>query len=97
MSLEDLLYGAMLPSGNDAAFAIAETVGAMMQIESRTNFKYIVYDQHDLKHALSKIKGGLNYFLVQMNKKAKDLGLTNTKYDNPHGNAPSQNYSSALD
>jgi len=30
MSLEDLLYGAMLPSGNDAAFAIAETVGAMM-------------------------------------------------------------------
>lgn len=27
ISIEDLLYGAMLPSGNDAAYSLAEYIG----------------------------------------------------------------------
>lgn len=56
LSLHDLLYGLILPSGNDAAETIAEnsTVG-------RENFVYL------------------------MNKKAQDLGLSNTNFTNPSG------------
>ena len=30
MSLRDLLYGAMLPSGNDAAFTLSEVIGYIL-------------------------------------------------------------------
>lgn len=56
ITLNDLLYGLMLCSGNDAAVQIAETVG-----------------------------GSIEGFAEMMNKKAKDLGLTNTSFVTPHG------------
>lgn len=56
ITVEDLLYGLMLPSGNDAAESLAES---------------------------SKV--GRNKFISLMNKKAKDLGLTDTHFDNPSG------------
>lgn len=56
LPLEDLLYGLILNSGNDAAEAIAQ--GS---------------------------KFGRNDFLHLMNKKAEDLGLTNTRFSNPSG------------
>jgi D-alanyl-D-alanine carboxypeptidase (penicillin-binding protein 5/6) len=31
LTLKDLLYGLMLPSGNDASVAIAETIGKIIQ------------------------------------------------------------------
>ena len=31
LPLKDLLYGLMLPSGNDASVAIAETIGKIIQ------------------------------------------------------------------
>ena len=31
LTLEDLFYGLMLPSGNDAAVAIADTIGKIIQ------------------------------------------------------------------
>ena len=34
-SLLDLLYAMMLPSGNDAAIAISETIGLMIQLKSK--------------------------------------------------------------
>lgn len=55
-SLEDLLYGLMLKSGNDAAEAIAQ--GSKFR---RDDFVHL------------------------MNKKAEDLGLTNTRFTNPTG------------
>ena len=30
LSFKDLLYGTMLPSGNDAAYSLAEYIGSMM-------------------------------------------------------------------
>ena len=33
MSIEDLLYGLMLPSGNDAAMVLAENLGAVIYFD----------------------------------------------------------------
>ena len=33
MSVEDLLYGLMLPSGNDAAMVLAENIGAVIYFD----------------------------------------------------------------
>ncbi len=56
LTLEDLLHGLILNSGNDAAESIAQG---------------------------SKFKR--DDFLHLMNKKAEDLGLTNTRFSNPSG------------
>ncbi len=56
LSLEDLLYGLILHSGNDASETIAR--GS---------------------------KFGRNNFIFLMNKKAEDLGLTDTHFTNPSG------------
>ena len=39
--LEDLLYGMMLPSGNDAAYTIAENFGAFLYLESTGKIEYL--------------------------------------------------------
>lgn len=56
LTLKDLLYGMMLPSGNDASEVVAG--GSDF---GRENFMYL------------------------MNKKAEDLGMTNTRFTNPTG------------
>ncbi|WP_299088250.1 D-alanyl-D-alanine carboxypeptidase family protein [uncultured Metabacillus sp.] len=69
IKLEDLVYGLMLRSGNDAAVAIAEHVG-----------------------------GSLEGFVVMMNQKAEEIGMTNTEFANPHGLDDHENhYSTAYD
>lgn len=37
MSIEDLLYGLMLPSGNDAAIVLAENLGAVIYFDKAGN------------------------------------------------------------
>lgn len=67
--LEDLVYGLMLRSGNDAAQAIAEYVG-----------------------------GSIDGFVYLMNEKAKEIGMKNTRFSNPHGlDGDGEHYSSAYD
>jgi D-alanyl-D-alanine carboxypeptidase len=68
ISLEGLLWGLLLPSGNDAALAIAEHVG-----------------------------GTVENFVALMNMKAKELGLKDTQFRNPHGLDDPQHYSTAWD
>ncbi|PLR76362.1 D-alanyl-D-alanine carboxypeptidase [Bacillus sp. V3-13] len=69
IKLEDLVYGLMLRSGNDAAVAIAEHVG-----------------------------GSLDGFVFLMNEKAKEIGMTNTHFENPHGlDDHEKHYSTAYD
>ena len=69
IKLEDLVYGLMLRSGNDAAVAIAEHVG-----------------------------GSLEGFVVMMNQKAQEIGMTNTEFANPHGLDDHENhFSTAYD
>lgn len=69
LNVKDLLYGLILPSGNDAAQALAE--GGKL---GRKNFIYL------------------------MNKKAQDLGLSNTHFTNPSGlEGDGNQYSSVYD
>lgn len=68
VSLEGLLWGLLLPSGNDAALAIAEHVG-----------------------------GTVENFVALMNMKAKELGLKDTQFRNPHGLDEPGHYSTAWD
>lgn len=68
LSFRSLLYGMLLNSGNDAAFAIAENY-----------------------------PGGVLGFVSAMNKKADQLGLKNTHFENPAGFDNVQHFSSASD
>lgn len=68
LTFEQLLYGMMLVSGNDATNAVAEY-----------------------------ISGDADTFVELMNQKAKELGLKNTHYMNPHGLPVANHYSSAYD
>jgi D-alanyl-D-alanine carboxypeptidase (penicillin-binding protein 5/6) len=77
-SVGDLLYGLLLPSGNDAAVALAEHFGPRLAREK----------SQDEEPADS-----LEPFVAGMNRRAKELNLTETKYLDPHGN--SRNQSSA--
>ena len=63
-----MLYLLMLPSGNDAANAIAE-----------------------------HISGDNDSFAILMNKKAKELGMNNTHFANPHGLHNPDHYTTARD
>ena len=56
LSLLDVCYGMMYPSGNDAAMAIG-----------------------------AHIAGSVDAFVVLMNQRARQLGMWNTSYANPHG------------
>lgn len=71
----DLLYGLMLPSGNDAAVALGEHFGP--------RFKS---DKTD----------GLDRFIAEMNRRAKEHGLKETAYTDPNG-LSRDNVSSARD
>lgn len=68
IAVENLLYGALIGSSNDAASALAE------------------YNA-----------GSVSAFVEKMNKKAKNLNLTNTHFSTPSGLGDTDNYSSARD
>jgi D-alanyl-D-alanine carboxypeptidase (penicillin-binding protein 5/6) len=64
----DLLYGMLLPSGNDAAATLACYVG-----------------------------GSIDGFAQLMNNKARELGMNDTHFVNPHGLNNEQHYTTAAD
>lgn len=68
ITINDLLYGLMLRSGNDAAVALAEYAG-----------------------------GSIEGFAELMNKKASELGLTNTHFETPHGLDSDEHYTTAYE
>lgn len=68
MKLEDMVYGLMMQSGNDAALMISEFLGKE------------------------------DKFVKKMNEKAKQIGMKNTVFSNPHGlDEKNENYSTAYD
>ena len=68
ITVENLLYGLMLSSGNDAATALAEHTS-----------------------------GSIEKFALLMNKKAKEIGMLNSSFANPHGLDDENHYSTAYD
>ncbi|ENQ3104441.1 D-Ala-D-Ala carboxypeptidase DacF. Serine peptidase. MEROPS family S11 [Bacillus sp. 491mf] len=68
MTVDEMLKGIAIASGNDASVAVAE-----------------------------HIAGSEEGFVEKMNKKAKDLGLKNTHFQNPTGLPAKNHYSTAYD
>lgn len=79
--VRELLYGLLLPSGNDAAVALAEHVGNRFPLPEGD--------------ADEPQPDSLARFVAAMNAKAETLGMQATRYFDPHGN--SANRSSASD
>ncbi len=79
ISVRELIYGLMLPSGNDAAIALAEFVGSKLSAEAA-----------DAKKPVAK-------FVAEMNRVAKELGMNQTNYTNPHGLPDRKHRSTAAD
>ncbi len=69
LPVRELLYGMMLPSGNDAAVAFAEHFGDRLADEKDKEAHRDAYDS----------------FVSAMNRKAAELGMTSTHYNNTHG------------
>lgn len=80
VSVRELLYGLMLPSGNDAATALAEFAGPRFAPET---------DSADTTP--------LARFVAEMNRTAKELGMKQTRYANPHGLPDNNHLSTAND
>lgn len=81
LPVRELLYGMMLPSGNDATVAFAEHFGARLAPGGGKSSSHGAYDQ----------------FVDAMNVAAKDLGMTNSTYKNTHGLTAPGHQASAAD
>ena len=102
LTIKDLLYGMMLPSGNDAAQCLCENLGQLLRrrrepsddlIESKVSVikkkkKKIKLPENVYGFGAKASKVGEAYFLKEMNKHSKDLGMLNSNWANPHGNYP---------
>ena len=69
VTVEELLYGLMLPSGNDASVAFAEHFGDRLYGDAESNVELSGYDK----------------FITAMNSATKALGMKEAHYTNPHG------------
>lgn len=69
LPVKDVLYGLLLPSGNDAATALAEHFGPRFAPKGNGQA-----DDDPLPH-----------FVAEMNRRAAELGLKETRYVDPHG------------
>jgi len=78
VKLEDILYGLMLPSGNDAALALAEWGGnAIRSYCSRRNCGSTTSScrQRPLPRLSLNRRSAISLFILHMNAIAKSLGL----------------------
>lgn len=89
LCMYDLLFGLMLPSGNDAAVAISIAIGELLLEEKRLASK-------DIKTG-SKPLNSRTAFLAQMHQECKNLGLKSSQFQNSHGLANIFNTTTAAD
>lgn len=82
VSVWDLLHALMLPSGNDAAWCLAEHFGKYIQA---------VVAEHTI------CRDYVGFFLMEMNVMAEDMGLSRTVFDTPHGLPNAKNRSCVRD
>ncbi len=107
LAVGELLYGLMLPSGNDAATALAEHFGRRFEPE-----KVGAEKQEPAKPAAlpplpageragvrgtSSDEEAIACFVAEMNRTAKKLGMESTRYANAHGLTAKGHLSTAAD
>ena len=98
LRIGDLLYGLLLPSGNDAATALAEHFGTRLQI-SNTSGNDPQSERNGIgnSNSHSRIKTSYDRFIDAMNAESVALGLANTGFKNPHGLTADGHTSTAAD
>jgi D-alanyl-D-alanine carboxypeptidase (penicillin-binding protein 5/6) len=70
LAVKELLYGLMLPSGNDASVSFAENFGKRLADKNEDGGDEVsAYDS----------------FIAAMNRKAEEIGMKSTHFNNPHG------------
>jgi D-alanyl-D-alanine carboxypeptidase (penicillin-binding protein 5/6) len=69
LPVSELLYGLMLPSGNDASVALAEHFGKRLAQTGGNGESTSAYDG----------------FIEAMNHTADEIGMKSTRFNNPHG------------
>jgi D-alanyl-D-alanine carboxypeptidase (penicillin-binding protein 5/6) len=86
VSVEELLYGLMLPSGNDASVAFAEHFGSRVApgADGKQDEKASAKESYDK-------------FIEAMNAAAKDLGMKDSHFTNTHGLTDEKHKASAAD
>ncbi|QDT56431.1 D-alanyl-D-alanine carboxypeptidase DacB precursor [Caulifigura coniformis] len=81
ISVGELLYGLMLPSGNDAATAYAEHFGARFKGPA---------DEPEAADPVVR-------FVAEMNRTAEQLGMAGTRFADPHGLSSDGHHARARD
>ena len=81
ISARELLFGLLVPSGNDAAIALAEHFGSRFEPPKRR----------------SSENDAVARFVAEMNRTGEKLKLTETRYQNPNGLPEKGHVSSARD
>lgn len=101
ISVRDLLYGLLLPSGNDAAVALAEHFGSRMRPDSANGGQAANGRQSSANGGQSSGAGesgsAHDDFVAAMNREAESLGLPGTRFRNPHGLTAEGHHSTAHD
>lgn len=93
LPVRELLYGLLLPSGNDAAVALAEHFGARLDSVADAQ-------PQPAEHASSAARTAVlpyDQFIEAMNLRAGELGMNNTNFVNPHGLPDDKHLSTAAD
>ena len=88
----DLLHGLMLPSGNDAALALAEALGGLCEPPSPDAWTPWAPAAHYDAPSITR-EEPVSRFVEEMNRAARALGLTSTRFVNPHGCVRRASYS----
>lgn len=92
----EMLHGMMLPSGNDAATALAEAYGPYCVPESEDEWRPFerapYYETQDWQRT-----DAVSRFVAEMNRTALALGMASTVFANPHGLVHMRHKSCATD
>lgn len=82
LTAEQLMYGLMLNSGNDAGFVLAKHFGKFLYKKKG----YTERDQATIRsYQFNNHSSYVKYFLKEMNEIAVSLKMNNTHWDSPHG------------
>ena len=93
LNIEQLCYGMMLPSGNDAAYTLAEYFGNIIHEKKQSSSSSMPPTSFKSKFENTPVR----HFLKECNSQAHKIGLTSSYYDSPHGLMNKSNYSTAED
>lgn len=96
VSVGELLYGLMLPSGNDASVALAEHFGSRVLSQSSDATSKAAVEATTGDGNTSSVER-YQAFVEAMNVKAQQLGLGETSYANTHGLTDANHLTSARD